>query len=151
MLIRTPSDILPSEITPQALYLRRREFLRQAAALGLAGTMLPASGSAFAQTAAPVTEPGKLAKLPGKPSPLSTTDKATPYKDVVTYNNYYEFGTDKAQPAQYAHKLKTRPWSVMVDGEVKNRKPIDIEDLLKLAPMEERIYRMRCVEGGSMV
>ena len=151
MLIRTPSDILPSEITPQALYLRRREFLRRAAALGLAGTMLPASGSAFAQTAAPVTEPGKLAKLPGKPSPLSTTDKATPYKDVVTYNNYYEFGTDKAQPAQYAHKLKTRPWSVMVDGEVKNRKPIDIEDLLKLAPMEERIYRMRCVEGWSMV
>ena len=151
MLIRTPSDILPSEITPQALYLRRREFLRQAAALGLAGTMLPASGSVFAQTAAPVTEPGKLAKLPGKPSPLSTTDKATPYKDVVTYNNYYEFGTDKAQPAQYAHKLKTRPWSVMVDGEVKNKKPIDIEDLLKLAPMEERIYRMRCVEGWSMV
>ena len=139
MLIRTPSDILPSEITPQALYLRRREFLRQAAALGLAGTMLTGSGSAFAQTTAPVTEPGKLAKLPGKPSPLSTTDKATPYKDVVTYNNYYEFGTDKAQPAQYAHKLKTRPWSVMVDGEVKNRKPIGIEDLLKLAPMEERI------------
>ena len=151
MLIRTPSDILPSEITPQALYLRRREFLRQAAALGLAGTMLPASGGAFAQTAAPVTEQGKLAKLPGKPSLLSTTDKATLYKDVVTYNNYYEFGTDKAQPAQYAHKLKTRPWSVMVDGEVKNRKPIDIEDLLKLAPMEERIYRMRCVEGWSMV
>ena len=151
MLIRTPSDILPSEITPQALYLRRREFLRQAAALGLAGTMLTGSGSAFAQTTAPVTEPGKLAKLPGKPSPLSTTDKATPYKDVVTYNNYYEFGTDKAQPAQYAHKLKTRPWSVMVDGEVKNRKPIGIEDLLKLAPMEERIYRMRCVEGWSMV
>ncbi len=151
MLIRTPSDILPSEITPQALYLRRREFLRQAAALGLAGTMLPASGGAFAQTAAPVTEQGKLAKLPGKPSLLSTTDKATLYKDVVTYNNYYEFGTDKAQPAQYAHKLKTRPWSVMIDGEVKNRKPIDIEDLLKLAPMEERIYRMRCVEGWSMV
>ena len=72
MLIRTPSDILPSEITPQALYLRRREFLRQAAALGLAGTMLTGSGSAFAQTTAPVTEPGKLAKLPGKPSPLST-------------------------------------------------------------------------------
>jgi sulfoxide reductase catalytic subunit YedY len=150
MLIKKPSGILPSEITPQALYLRRREFLRQAAALGLAGTMLP-TGRAAAQTASSVTEQGKLAKLPGKPSPLSVNEKATPYKDVVTYNNYYEFGTDKSQPAQYAHKLKTRPWSVMVDGEVKNKKPIDIEDLLKLAPMEERIYRMRCVEGWSMV
>ena len=85
MLIRTPSDILSSEITPQALYLRRREFLRQAAALGLAGTMLPASGSAFAQTAAPVTEPGKLAKLPGKPlngeerpTSINSRTRATP-------------------------------------------------------------------------
>ncbi len=148
MLIKRPSDILPSEITPRGWYMRRREFLRQAAALGLAGSMLPA----WAQTAAPITERGKLAKLPGKPSPLSvTTEKATPYKDVVTYNNYYEFGTDKSQPAENAHKLKTRPWSVAIDGEVKNRKPIDIEDLLKVAPMEERIYRMRCVEGWSMV
>ena len=148
MLIKKPADILPSEITPRDWYLRRREFLRQAAALGLAGTMLPA----WAQTAAPITEQGKLAKLPGKSSPLSvTTEKATPYKDVVTYNNYYEFGTDKSQPAENAHKLKTRPWSVAIDGEVKNKKPIDIDDLLKLAPMEERIYRMRCVEGWSMV
>lgn len=152
MLIRKPSDIPPSEITPQAAYLRRREFLRQAAALGVAGTMLPVvSGSVLAQTASPVTEPGKLAKLPGKPSRLSIAEKMTPHKDVVTYNNYYEFGTDKSQPAQYAHKLKTRPWSVAIDGEVKNRKTIGIEELLKLAPMEERIYRMRCVEGWSMV
>ena len=151
MLIRKPSDIPPSEITPQDWYVRRREFLRQAAALGLAGSMLPAAGKVFAQTTAPVTEPGRLPKLPGKPSPLSVSEKATPYKDVVTYNNYYEFGTDKAQPAQYAHKLKTRPWSVAIDGEVKNKKSIDVEDLLSLAPMEERIYRMRCVEGWSMV
>ena len=151
MLIRKPSDIPPSEITPRDWYLRRREFLRQAAALGLAGTMLQAASRALAQAAAPVTEQGKLPKLPGKASPLSVTEKATPYKDVVTYNNYYEFGTDKSQPAQYAHKLKTRPWSVAIDGEVKNKKPIDVEDLLKLAPMEERIYRMRCVEGWSMV
>ena len=151
MLIRKPSDILPSEITPRDWYLRRREFLRQAAALGLAGTMLQTASRALAQAAAPVTEQGKLPKLPGKASPLSVAEKATPYKDVVTYNNYYEFGTDKSQPAQYAHKLKTRPWSVAIDGEVKNKKPIDVEDLLKLAPMEERIYRMRCVEGWSMV
>jgi sulfoxide reductase catalytic subunit YedY len=149
MLIKKPSNILASEITPREAYLRRREFLRQAAALGIAGSMLP--GRAFSQTAAPITEQGKLAKLPGKPSPLSAAEKSTPYKDVVTYNNYYEFGTDKAQPAQFAYKLKTRPWSVMIDGEVKNRKPIDIENLLRLAPMEERIYRMRCVEGWSMV
>ena len=150
MLIRKQPDILASEITPRDLYVRRREFLRQATALGLAGTLFPAGG-ALAQTAAPVTEPGKLARLPGKPSPLSAADKKTPYKDVVTYNNYYEFGTDKADPAQHAHKLKTRPWSVAIDGEVKNKKPIDIEDLLKLAPMEERVYRLRCVEGWSMV
>ena len=148
MLIKKPTDILPSEITPQAVYGRRREFLKQAAALGLAGSMLP---SARAQTAAPVIELGKLPKLPGKASPLSSKDKLTPHKDVVTYNNYYEFGTDKHQPAQYAHRLRTRPWSVAVEGEVKNKGPINIEDLLKLAPMEERIYRMRCVEGWSMV
>jgi len=150
MLIKRPSDILSSEIAPRGLYQRRREFLRQATALGLAGTLFPA-GRTLAQTAAPVTEPGKLAKLPGRPSPLSTADKKTPYKDVVTYNNFYEFGTDKDDPARYAHKLKTRPWSVIIDGEVRNKKPIDVEDLLKLAPMEERIYRMRCVEGWSMV
>ena len=150
MLIKKPSDILASEITPRDFYQRRREFLRQATALGLAGSLFPA-GSSLAQTAAPVTEQGRLAKLPGKPSPLSVTEKRTPYKDVVTYNNYYEFGTDKSEPARNAHKLKTRPWSVIIEGEVKNRKPIDVEELLKLAPMEERIYRMRCVEGWSMV
>jgi sulfoxide reductase catalytic subunit YedY len=149
MLIKKPSDILSSEITPKEWYQGRRAFLRKAAALGLAGTMLP--GEVLAQTAAPITEPGKLPKLPGKPSSVSVSEKMTPYKDVVTYNNYYEFGTDKDQPAQNAHKLKTRPWSVIIDGEVKNKKPIPIEDLLKFAPMEERIYRMRCVEGWSMV
>jgi methionine sulfoxide reductase catalytic subunit len=112
----------------------------------------PMGCRAVGQTAAPVITQGKLAKLPGKPSPLSvTSEKATPHKDVVTYNNYYEFGTDKSDPAENAHKLKTRPWSVKIDGEVKNKNPIDVEALLKLAPMEERIYRMRCVEGWSMV
>jgi len=150
MLIKPPADIDPSEITPRNVYEARRTFLRQAAALGLAGTMLP-HATAQTASAAPVTEQGKLAALPGKASTLSTTDKLTPYKDVVTYNNYYEFGTDKHQPAQYAHRLRTRPWSVMIEGEVKNKGPLNIEDLLKLAPMEERIYRMRCVEGWSMV
>ena len=150
MLIKPPADIDPSEITPRNVYEARRTFLRQAAALGLAGTMLP-HATAQTASAAPVTEQGKLAALPGKSPTLSTTDKLTPHKDVVTYNNYYEFGTDKHQPAQYAHRLRTRPWSVMIEGEVKNKGPMNIEDLLKLAPMEERIYRMRCVEGWSMV
>jgi len=152
MLIRKPFDIPSSEITPLATYLRRREFLKKAAALGVAGTMLPSvAPRAFAQTDAPVTEPGKLPRLHGKPTGYTPGEKLTPYKDVVTYNNYYEFGTDKSQPAQYAYKLKTRPWTVTVDGEVKNRRTIGVDDLIKLAPMEDRIYRMRCVEGWSMV
>ena len=150
MLIKKPSDILASEITPRDLYLRRREFLRQATALGLAGTLFPSAG-ALAQAATPVTEPGKLAKLPGKPSPLSVAEKKTPYKDVVTYNNYYEFGTDKADPARYAKSLKPRPWTVAVEGAVKKPRSFTIEDLVKLSAMEERIYRLRCVEGWSMV
>ncbi|MGE0874371.1 MAG: protein-methionine-sulfoxide reductase catalytic subunit MsrP [Burkholderiales bacterium] len=141
MLIRTPADLLPSEITPRELYQRRREFLKRAAALGLAGSILPPS---LAQKPA-------AAKLPGRPSPFSAKDKLTPYKDVTTYNNFYEFGTDKHEPAQFAHRMKTRPWSVMVEGEVGKPGPMNIEDLLAMAPMEERIYRMRCVEGWSMV
>jgi sulfoxide reductase catalytic subunit YedY len=84
-------------------------------------------------------------------SPLSATEEMTPYKDVTTYNNYYEFGTDKSDPADEAHRLRTRPWTVEVSGEVKKPRRFDIEELLKLAPLEERIYRMRCVEGWSMV
>jgi len=141
MLIRTAADTLPSEITPRAWYRRRREFLKQAAALGLAGSILP---PALAQKPA-------AQKLPGKPSPFSADEKLTPYKDVTTYNNFYEFGTDKHEPAQFAHRMKTRPWSVMVEGEIGKPGPIDIEDLLAMTPMEERIYRMRCVEGWSMV
>ena len=143
MLIRKPSDIAPSEITPRGLYEGRRTFIKRATALGLLAPALPA-GIAHAQSA---TAP----KLPAKPGPYSTMEKKTPYKDVVSYNNYYEFGTDKSDPAQYAPKMKTRPWSVMVDGEVTKKGPIDIEDLLKFRPMEERIYRLRCVEAWSMV
>jgi len=141
MLIRRSADTLSSEITPRAWHARRREFLKQAAALGVAGSILPPT----------LAQDPKAAKLPGTASPSSAKDKLTPYKDVTTYNNFYEFGTDKHHPAQFAHRMKTRPWSVMIEGEVKRAGPIDVEDLLKLAPMEERIYRMRCVEGWSMV
>ena len=98
--------------------------------------------------------PNKLAPLSGAPSTAAggaTVEKPTAYADATSYNNFYEFGTDKADPVQNAHTLKTRPWAVAIEGEVKKPKVYDIEELLKLAPMEERIYRLRCVEGWSMV
>ena len=142
MLIRKPSDIAPSEITSLTTYRRRREFLKQASALGLVAAANPGLGIAQSVTGT---------RLPAKPSRFSTSEKPTSYKDVTTYNNYYEFGTDKEEPAENAVKLKTRPWTVVVDGEVKRPRSFGIEELLKLAPIEERIYRMRCVEAWSMV
>jgi len=140
-----------SEITPRDAYLRRRELLARfatgAAGLALAGW---AGREALAQT----TRPNKLAALPGARSAVAgavTMEKPTAYVDVTGYNNFYEFGTDKDDPAKNAHTLKTRPWTVAVEGEVKKPKVFDIDELLKLSPMEERIYRMRCVEGWSMV
>jgi sulfoxide reductase catalytic subunit YedY len=98
--------------------------------------------------------PGKLAALPGARSAIAggvTMEKATSYTDITSYNNYYEFGTDKAEPAHNAGSLKTRPWTVAIEGEVKKPKVYDIDELLKLSAMEERVYRLRCVEGWSMV
>jgi methionine sulfoxide reductase catalytic subunit len=137
-----------SEITPLAVYEQRRQWLKAAGSLvafGAAGL-----GTAQAQTQAP----GKLAKLPGARSALPgamVMDKLTAYGDVTSYNNFYEFGTDKADPAHNAGPLKTRPWTVAVEGAVAKPKVYDLDELLKLAPMEERIYRLRCVEGWSMV
>lgn len=155
MLIRTghPGFEHPhaSEITPRALYESRRDWLKLMAA-GAAGSALAgwAARDALAQT----TRPGKLAPLPGAPSKVAgamTMEKLTDYKDASTYNNFYEFGTDKAEPQAFSRRFKTRPWSVAVEGLVNKPGQYDIEDLLKLAPMEERIYRLRCVEGWSMV
>ncbi len=153
---RPPSDRgfahpLTSEITPQAVYEGRRDILRIAAG-GAAGTALAAwaARDAHAQTA----PAGKLPALAGGKSTVPgamTMDKVTDYKDATTYNNFYEFGTGKADPARNAGTLKTRPWSVAVEGLVKKPGNIDIEELLKLAPLEDRIYRLRCVEGWSMV
>ena len=145
MLIKRPSDILPSEITDKALYRDRRDFIRAAAALGVAGGL--AATGLF--SSAPARAATKLPDL--RKSVLSTTETATPYKDVTSYNNFYEFGTDKGDPAENAGSLKTRPWTVKIEGEIKKPGTYDIESLLKLAPLEERIYRMRCVEGWSMV
>jgi sulfoxide reductase catalytic subunit YedY len=144
MLIKRPAALPPSEITPERIYLRRRELMLAAAA----GSILAAAPRPAA--AQPVPR-DKLAKLEGvAKSPRSTTEKMNSWKDITEYNNFYEFGTNKEDPAEYAYRLKTRPWAVRVEGEVKNPKTFDVDELLKLG-QEERIYRMRCVEGWSMV
>ena len=138
------NDILASEITPQNIFEKRRQLIKLAAmgAFGLSQAEV-FSRNAFAQSGP---------KLPAKVNPqYFVPDKLTSYKDVTTYNNFFEFGTDKADPARNAHTLKTRPWTVSVEGLVNKPKVWDIDALLKLAPMEERVYRMRCVEGWSMV
>jgi sulfoxide reductase catalytic subunit YedY len=144
MLIRVPPRHAPlsSEITPRRVWQRRRELIRAAAA----GLALPVAGAAFAQGPRP-----EAAKLPAKPGPFGTTDKPTSYKDVTTYNNFYEYGLDKDDPVRYAGRLRVRPWTVAVEGAVGKPRTFDVDELLKLAPMEERVYRMRCVEGWSMV
>jgi sulfoxide reductase catalytic subunit YedY len=133
MLIRRPSDIAPSEITPQELYLNRRAFM-----LGAAGLLL-SSEAAFAG-------------LSAKKSPLSTSgEKLNTLKEITSYNNFYEFGTDKGDPAENSGHFHPRPWHVVVDGEVAKPRTFSLDELFKIAPLEERIYRMRCVEGWSMV
>jgi methionine sulfoxide reductase catalytic subunit len=134
-----------SEITPRPLYEARRTLL-QGLAAGAALAALPAL--------AQMPRPGKLAALPGTRSVVAgalTMEKPTAYNDVTGYNNFYEFGTDKSDPARRAETLKPRPWTVAVEGEVKRPGSYDLDSLLRLATQEERIYRLRCVEGWSMV
>lgn len=145
MLIKRRGDVPTSEITDQGVYLRRREFIQAAglAAIGAAaGGLLTAPRTARA---------GEKIHAGAMKSPFSTAEEPTSYKDATTYNNYYEFGTDKESPATHAGKLKTRPWTLMVEGEVKKPRIWGVEDLLKKMSLQERIYRMRCVEGWSMV
>ena len=144
MLIKKPSDIKPSEITDHKLYKQRRQFIQSG--VGLVGAaMLP--GLWLPDSAEAARE-----KLVGiKKSPLSISDKPTSYKDVTTYNNFYEFGTGKSDPAQNAHSLKTKPWTLKVEGEVAKPGDYHLEDLIKASTLEERIYRFRCVEAWSMV
>ncbi|KAB7739677.1 protein-methionine-sulfoxide reductase catalytic subunit MsrP [Parvibaculum sedimenti] len=138
MLIGKKPDIASSEITPKSLWLDRRRFITGAAALGI-GVALP-------------REAANAGTLKFTKSPLSTKgEELTSLKDVTGYNNFYEFGTDKSDPAAYAGAMKTRPWTVEISGEVRKPVTLDIEDILKIAPIEERIYRHRCVEAWSMV
>ena len=155
MLIRNQASgfdhPLSSEITARGTYLARRKLLGL-----LGGASLAAHGmrapNADAQTIA--ARPGKLAALKAEKTGVVgglTMEEITPYRDASEYNNFYEFGTDKSDPAKFAHTLKPRPWTVVVDGLVKKPMRLDLDDLLKLAAIEERIYRLRCVEGWSMV
>ncbi len=155
MLIRSSASgfIHPfsSEITSQADYVRRRQLLKLFAS-GAAGASLASFASR--EALASVQAPGKLKAMPSVPSKVSganTMEKPTDYKDASTYNNYYEFGTDKSDPARTAHTLKTTPWTIEVDGMVKKPAKYALEDILKWSAMEERIYKFRCVEGWSMV
>jgi len=148
MLIGKPPGIPSSAITPKDQYLNRRGFLRGAVAAGAAAL----GAERLAEVVAPGI--GVLAgtKLQTVKSPLTTTgEELTSYKDVTTYNNFYEFGVDKGQPSQNAGGLPTRPWTVRVDGQVKKPKVFDIDALLKLRALEDRVYRHRCVEAWSMV
>ena len=156
MLIKTHKDgfshAAPGEITPRRIYEGRRDLMKLMAT-GVAGAAMAslAVRDARAQTAA---RPGKLAALAGIPSNVPgavTLEKLTSYKDITSYNNFYEFGTDKGDPAANAHTLKTTPWTVEVEGLVRKPARYTLEDLLKLSPQEDRIYRLRCVEGWSMV
>ncbi len=146
MLIKKPSDITPSEITPQSVFENRREILKaagfgaMASVFGGANLLIPEANAANRQKIAGVVK-----------TSFGTGEKLTSYEDVTTYNNFYEFGTSKDEPAKQSHLFKPRPWSISIEGAVKKPKQINIEDIFKIAPLEERIYRMRCVEGWSMV
>jgi sulfoxide reductase catalytic subunit YedY len=142
MLINKPADILYSEITPKRIYMNRRNFLAgvPAAFLG-ARELLSPSARALAGMKLPNVQKSKY----------TVGEKQNSYQDVSTYNNYYEFGTDKSDPAQYAKNFKTAPWTVSVEGLCNKPRKFTMEEILALAPLEERVYRHRCVEAWSIV
>jgi sulfoxide reductase catalytic subunit YedY len=149
MLIRRPDDIPSSEITPESVYLRRREFIARIGGAGaaLAGlSLLGAAGCRDDDARAEYAVGGEVAS-----TSQAEEDKLTPYDDVTSYNNYYEFGTDKGDPKDNAQNFRTRPWTVAVDGLVKKPATYALEDLVKSYKVQDRTYRLRCVEAWSMV
>src|ERR1700730_13210839 len=148
MLLKRAPDLKYSDVTPRDIYMNRRKFLY---GMGLAGSVALA-GKSLANLAFPSTRAYASTKLEGVvKGPFSTDEKVSPEATVTGYNNYYEFGTDKGDPAKNAGKFVTSPWSVSVEGEVAKPRKFTMEEILKLAPIEERIYRHRCVEGWSIV
>ena len=142
------SGLTYADVTPKSVYLHRRQILR---AMGIAGAVV-LGGKAVSRLAFPPARVNAGAKLNVTvKSPFSTTEKQNAFDDVTHYNNFYEFGTDKSDPSRNAQKFRTDPWTVSVEGEVKKPAKYSTDDLLRLAPLEERIYRHRCVEGWSIV
>ncbi|HEV3040033.1 MAG TPA: protein-methionine-sulfoxide reductase catalytic subunit MsrP [Candidatus Angelobacter sp.] len=148
MLIKKQSDIPSSEITSKSIYMDRRKFMAGVAATGAA-----LATGVFLHNAATTLETVEAnTKLTGiTKSQFSTSEKPNALKDITNYNNYYEFSTDKYEPNGLSKNFRTRPWTVSIEGAVTKPKKMEIDDLMKLAPLEERIYRFRCVEGWSMV
>ncbi len=142
MLIKKSGDIPGSEITSEQVYRQRRKFLQ-------ASTLTMAIGAAALWPSSSVRAGQKLAQV--RKGPFASDEKQTLYKDITTYNNFYEFGTDKSDPAKRAQNFRTFPWSVSIEGEVKKPRIYPLEDILKPVTLEERIYRLRCVEAWSMV
>ncbi|MCY1043526.1 protein-methionine-sulfoxide reductase catalytic subunit MsrP [Corallococcus sp. bb12-1] len=154
---KLPPEPPGSEVTPEKLYLRRRELIKNAGlfagtaavvggGLYLLGTKRTRPMDGFVPDAGAVAQP--VAPAAGA---FDTDEPRTPYEDITTYNNFYEFGLDKNDPARRAHTLKPRPWTVVIDGEVHKPQTVDVDQLISGFPLEERVYRMRCVEAWSMV
>jgi sulfoxide reductase catalytic subunit YedY len=152
MLIRKPSDIPSSAITPQDQYINRRRFMRNVAAGGIMAGAAALGLDRISELVWPTTRALADTKLQTVKSPLTTTgEQLTSFQDITHYNNFYEFGVQKDEPAKNAGVLPTRPWTVRVEGLVKKPKTFDIDTLLKMRPLEDRVYRHRCVEAWSMV
>tara|TARA_Y100001935_G_scaffold194134_1_gene162256 strand:+ start:1785 stop:2825 length:1041 start_codon:yes stop_codon:yes gene_type:complete len=168
MIIKKPSDIKPSEITPESVYLNRRDFIKNGTKLIAGSAGIASSFTAMAQEgdALKARAPAAMRRTPPaawwaakfnniKPAPDSepyfTSEPLTPYEDVTIYNNFYEFGMNKADPATRSGEFKTEPWTVEITGEVAKPGKYDLEDLMKPMDLQERIYRLRCVEAWSMV
>jgi len=148
MLLQRKPELTYADVTPKEIYFNRRKFLK---AMGITGVAAFA-GRNLLNLASPSRNVYAATKFTGLiKSPFSTTEKETPYQDVTHYNNFYEFGVDKAQPAKNAQNFRTSPWTVSVEGEVKTKRKFTMDEILKFAPLEERIYRHRCVEGWSIV
>ncbi len=152
MLIKKPADIPYSEVTDRKLYVNRRDFIRAAAGVAAAGAGVVSISETLFAAGQPAPHGRKLDGV--KKSPLSLApeqEKTNTWDQITSYNNYYEFGTDKDSPSLVANKLKTEPWSVQVEGECAKRGNYSLDDILKGVALEERIYRHRCVEAWSMV
>lgn len=157
MLIKQTDGILPSEITSESTYLNRRNLIKTSASLSIAGALGGASSQALAGFFSDDPKEKKYAKLKHQSvkrdtsTGFYTNEDPAPFEDASSHNNFYEFGTGKSDPASYAHALETDPWSITVEGEAKKTGKFNLEDILKQQNLEERIYRLRCVEAWSMV